>query len=143
VRRPFDRLWRKVVPLTSPIARRPDRALRYIGTVTYRRVIERGTRWTHILTDGRPARRPPFRVVDGQALPDRGHSLIRGSLLIASPWEEITMLRWSVIFFVIALVAAVFGFGGIAAGAADIAKILFFVFLIVFGVTLIMGLIRR
>ncbi|EGK72381.1 hypothetical protein METUNv1_01145 [Methyloversatilis universalis FAM5] len=53
------------------------------------------------------------------------------------------MLRWSVIFFVIALVAAVFGFGGIAAGAADIAKILFFVFLIVFGVTLIMGLIRR
>ena len=53
------------------------------------------------------------------------------------------MLRWSVIFFVIALVAAVFGFGGIAAGAADIAKILYFVFLIVFGVTLIMGLIRR
>ncbi|MBK8343515.1 MAG: DUF1328 domain-containing protein [Bacteroidetes bacterium] len=36
------------------------------------------------------------------------------------------MLRYAVIFFVIALVAAVFGFGGIAAGAVSIALILFF-----------------
>jgi len=40
------------------------------------------------------------------------------------------------------IVAAVLGFGGIAAGAAEIAKILFFVFLLIFVVTLIMGLMR-
>lgn len=40
------------------------------------------------------------------------------------------MLRYTVIFFVIALVAALFGFGGIAAGAVDIAQILFFVFIV-------------
>ena len=40
------------------------------------------------------------------------------------------MLRWSLAFFVIALIAAVLGFGGIAAGAPDIAKALFFVFLV-------------
>lgn len=53
------------------------------------------------------------------------------------------MLRWAVIFFVIAIVAAVLGFGGIAAGATEIARILFFIFLLVFVVTLVMGLARR
>ena len=53
------------------------------------------------------------------------------------------MLYYAAIFFVIALIAALFGFGGIAAGATEIAKILFFVFLLVTVVTLIMGLIRR
>ena len=49
------------------------------------------------------------------------------------------MLRWSVTFFIIAIIAAVFGFGGIAAGAASIAKILFFIFLTLFVVTLLFG----
>ena len=40
------------------------------------------------------------------------------------------MLYWAAVFFVIALLSAVFGFGGMAAGAAGIAKILFFVFLV-------------
>jgi len=53
------------------------------------------------------------------------------------------MLYWAAVFFVIALVAALFGFGGIAAGAVEIAKILFFVFLIIFAVTLVLGLIGR
>lgn len=52
------------------------------------------------------------------------------------------MLRWAVIFLIIALIAAVFGFGGIADTAAGIAKILFFVFLIVFIVSLIAGLVQ-
>jgi uncharacterized membrane protein YtjA (UPF0391 family) len=39
------------------------------------------------------------------------------------------MLSWALGFFIVAVVAAVFGFGGIAAGAATIAKILFFIFL--------------
>jgi uncharacterized membrane protein YtjA (UPF0391 family) len=53
------------------------------------------------------------------------------------------MLYWAAVFLVIALVAALFGFGGIAAGAVEIAKILFFVFLIIFLVTLVIGLVGR
>lgn len=53
------------------------------------------------------------------------------------------MLRWAVIFFVVAIIAAVFGFGGIAGAATDIARILFFVFLILFAVSLVMRLIKR
>jgi uncharacterized membrane protein YtjA (UPF0391 family) len=55
---------------------------------------------------------------------------------------EFDMLSWAIAFFVIAIIAAVFGFGGVASGAAGIAKILFFLFLIAFVVSLIMGLMR-
>jgi len=50
------------------------------------------------------------------------------------------MLYWALVFFVISIIAAVFGFGGIAAGAETIARVLFFLFLVVFAVSLIMGL---
>jgi uncharacterized membrane protein YtjA (UPF0391 family) len=53
------------------------------------------------------------------------------------------MLHMAAVFFVIALVAALFGFGGIAAGAVEIAKILFVIFLVMFVVTLAMGLFKR
>jgi uncharacterized membrane protein YtjA (UPF0391 family) len=53
--------------------------------------------------------------------------------------ENIVMLYWAAVFFIIALVAALFGFGGLAAGAVGIAKILFFVFLILAVVSLIFG----
>ena len=53
------------------------------------------------------------------------------------------MLYWAVVFFIVALVAAIFGFGGIAAGAVSIAQVLFFLFLVLFLVSLLMGLIRR
>lgn len=52
------------------------------------------------------------------------------------------MLSWAIAFFIIAIVAAVFGFGGIAVGAAGIAKVLFFLFLIAFVVSLVVGLMR-
>jgi len=51
------------------------------------------------------------------------------------------LLKWAAIFFVIALIAAAFGFSGIAAGAAGIAKILFYLFLGIFFVLLIAGII--
>ena len=51
------------------------------------------------------------------------------------------MLRWSLIFLIVSLIAAAMGYGGIASDAAEIAKILFFVFLAIFGVTLILGLV--
>jgi uncharacterized membrane protein YtjA (UPF0391 family) len=53
------------------------------------------------------------------------------------------MLHYAVVFFVIALIAALFGFGGIAAGAIEIAKVLFFIFLVLFIVSLVLGLFRR
>jgi len=53
------------------------------------------------------------------------------------------MLRWAIAFFIIAIVAAIFGFGGIALAAAGIAKILFFIFLVLFLVALLGGLVRR
>jgi uncharacterized membrane protein YtjA (UPF0391 family) len=53
------------------------------------------------------------------------------------------MLYWAVIFFIVAIIAAIFGFGGVAAGATTIAQVLFFVFLVVFLASLITGLARR
>ena len=53
------------------------------------------------------------------------------------------MLYWAAVFFIVALIAAVLGFGGIAAGAAGIAKILFFIFLVAFVVSLLVGVFRR
>ena len=53
------------------------------------------------------------------------------------------MLHYAAVFFVVAIIAAVFGFTGLAVGAASIAKILFFVFLIGALVTLLMGAFRR
>ncbi len=50
------------------------------------------------------------------------------------------MLRWSLIFFIVAIVAALFGFTGIATGAAAIAKILFTIFLAVFIILFVLGL---
>ena len=51
------------------------------------------------------------------------------------------MLRWAMIFLVVAIIAALLGFGGIASASAGIAKTLFFVFLIIFVVMLALGLI--
>jgi uncharacterized membrane protein YtjA (UPF0391 family) len=53
--------------------------------------------------------------------------------------QESDMLHYAVVFFVIALIAALFGFGGIAAGAAGIAKILFLVFIILAIATFLFG----
>ena len=53
------------------------------------------------------------------------------------------MLKYAIVFAVISLIAGALGFGGLAAGAAEIGKILFFIFLVVFAVTLILGLINR
>lgn len=53
------------------------------------------------------------------------------------------MLKWSVIFLAIALIAAVLGFGNIAGAASTVAQILFFVFLIIFLASLVMGFVKR
>ncbi len=53
------------------------------------------------------------------------------------------MLYFAIVFFIIAVIAAVFGFGGIATGAAFIAQILFWAFVVLFVVSLIAHLVRR
>jgi len=50
------------------------------------------------------------------------------------------MLRWALIFLVISLIAALFGFTGISVAAADIARVLFFIFIVIFVVLLLGGL---
>ena len=50
------------------------------------------------------------------------------------------MLRWAAIFFVIAIVAAILGFGGVAGAAANIAVFLFYLFVAIFVILLLLGL---
>ena len=62
---------------------------------------------------------------------------------IRPPHQEPAVLHYAVVFFVIALIAALFGFGGIAASAVGIAKILFFVFAILAVASFLFGLTRK
>jgi uncharacterized membrane protein YtjA (UPF0391 family) len=57
--------------------------------------------------------------------------------------KGVAMLYYAVVFFIVALIAAVFGFTGLAAGAAGIAKILFVLFLIGAVVTFFISVGRR
>ncbi len=52
------------------------------------------------------------------------------------------MLGWAVTFLVVALVAALFGFGGIAGTAVEAAKLIFFVAVVLFAITAVIGLMR-
>ncbi len=53
------------------------------------------------------------------------------------------MLYWAAIFFVIAIIAALFGFGNIAMASAAIAKVLFFIFVVLFLLSLLAHLVYR
>ena len=54
-----------------------------------------------------------------------------------------TLLKWALICLLISLVAGAFGYTGLARGAGQLAKILFFIFLVAFVVSLLMGVFRR
>jgi uncharacterized membrane protein YtjA (UPF0391 family) len=53
----------------------------------------------------------------------------------------VAMLNWAITFLVIALIAALFGFGGIVGAAVGIAKILFFIFIVLFAISLVMNMV--
>ena len=53
------------------------------------------------------------------------------------------MLNWVVTFLIIALVAALLGFGGIAGAAVEIAKVIFFIVIVFFLIAVVMGMIGR
>jgi uncharacterized membrane protein YtjA (UPF0391 family) len=57
--------------------------------------------------------------------------------------KESIMLFWAFVFLFVALVAAIFGFTGIAVASAGIAKIIFFLFLIIFLLTLVFSVTRK
>jgi len=54
-----------------------------------------------------------------------------------------TLLHYAIIFLVVALIAAAVGFGGVAGVAMEGARLLFWVFIVLFVISLIAGLIRR
>jgi uncharacterized membrane protein YtjA (UPF0391 family) len=61
----------------------------------------------------------------------------------ADPSSEVTtMIGWAITFLIVALVAAIFGFGGIAGAAVDIAKLIFFVAIVLFAISAVIGLLR-
>lgn len=75
----------------------------------------------------------------GMCFFSRSYAGVEGPIDDTSNQEKTTMLGWAITFLVIALIAAVLGFGGVAGTAAGIAKILFVVFLILFVVSLLFG----
>lgn len=52
------------------------------------------------------------------------------------------MIRWAITFLLIALVAGLFGFTGVAGAATEMAKITFFLFIVLLAVSLIMHAVR-
>jgi uncharacterized membrane protein YtjA (UPF0391 family) len=56
--------------------------------------------------------------------------------------ENNTMFGWALTFLIVALIAAVFGFGGIAGFAVEIAQLIFYVAIILLVISVVMGLIR-
>ena len=52
-------------------------------------------------------------------------------------------MRWTLLFLVVAIVAGIFGFAGVMVAAAGIAKLLFYVFLVLFVVSLAMSVVSR
>jgi uncharacterized membrane protein YtjA (UPF0391 family) len=72
-----------------------------------------------------------------------GNRCVPGNFCSVTSGKDCKMLHYAVVFFVIALIAALFGFTGIAVGAAEIAKVLFVIFLILFIVSLVVGMFRR
>jgi uncharacterized membrane protein YtjA (UPF0391 family) len=59
----------------------------------------------------------------------------------ASPMGN--LMYYAVVFLVVALVAAAFGFGGLAGTAVEGAKILFWVAIVLFGISFVAGVVRR
>jgi len=72
--------------------------------------------------------------------PPQNHHIWQGACLL--PCTMTDLLKWTLVFFILALIAAALGFGGIAGTATSIAQILFFGFLVLAVVTLVMNLTR-
>jgi uncharacterized membrane protein YtjA (UPF0391 family) len=86
----------------------------------------------------------------GTFVPEPDYSRNRCAAILAAlmskqeKWktEVLTMLSWVVTFLVIALIAGILGFGGVAGASIEIAKIIFFVAVVLFLVSSVVGLAR-
>jgi uncharacterized membrane protein YtjA (UPF0391 family) len=56
--------------------------------------------------------------------------------------EDLIMLSWVVTFLIVALIAGILGFGGLAGASIEIAKIIFFIAVVLFLVSAVVGLAR-
>jgi uncharacterized membrane protein YtjA (UPF0391 family) len=56
--------------------------------------------------------------------------------------EVLNMLGWVVTFLIIALIAGILGFGGVAGASIEIAKIIFFIAIVLFLISAIVGVAR-
>ena len=91
---------------------------------------------------------PSDAVLNGASvlslLPHR-EAIVRNARCVDNPFHvrRRVMLYYAAVFFIIAIVAGLLGFGGVAAGASSIAQVLFFIFLVLFLVSLVGGLMKR
>jgi uncharacterized membrane protein YtjA (UPF0391 family) len=72
--------------------------------------------------------------------------LRRSPLPAGGPQKEKIMgnlLHYAIVFLVVALIAAAIGFGGVAGFAMEAARLLFWVFIVLFVISLVAGLVRR
>jgi len=80
----------------------------------------------------------------GTFVPGSDYSAKTRGRLLAQLWkqEDRVMLGWVVTFLIIALIAGILGFGGVAGASIEIAKIIFFIAVVLFLVSAIVGLAR-
>jgi uncharacterized membrane protein YtjA (UPF0391 family) len=69
-------------------------------------------------------------------------SVLNVTTPVVSFYVESDMLRAAVIFLVLAIIAGVFGFGGIASASAGMAKIVFGIFLLLFFISALAGALK-
>jgi len=54
-----------------------------------------------------------------------------------------SLLKWALIMFLVSIVAALFGFTDLSAASAEVARVLFYIVLVIFLVLLVLGLMAR
>jgi uncharacterized membrane protein YtjA (UPF0391 family) len=85
-----------------------------------------------------PVLRPPEPVRSPEVRSAILHEAAMGGLKAGA--AAMTLLKWALIFFLVSVVAGILGFTDISAASADIARFLFYVFVVIFLVLLILGL---
>jgi uncharacterized membrane protein YtjA (UPF0391 family) len=108
-----------------------------------------GTRFSklqyHAGTAGPAIGRLPPSAASWEPVPStevRSGDFERRSTAVARGGGEraMTILKWALIFFLISVVAGILGFTGVSVASADIARVLFYIFVVIFLVLLILGL---
>jgi uncharacterized membrane protein YtjA (UPF0391 family) len=85
----------------------------------------------------------------GTLVPRPDYSCSRCAMRLVAPSskpkvlsEDLTMLSWVITFLIVALIAGILGFGGVAGASIEIAKIIFFIAVVLFLVSAVVGLAR-